>query len=157
MSEQQLVTLISSLFAGLTALITLIFTMMERRRNHIHQLHAEEYRKQLAFDLEIAKAYSVMAATKAEELKQTVMDSKKTREIQIAQLGSTLGAAIQSNTDMNEKALDAANNVNVKIQSLGIEIAEQKGAANARATDHMEAKNVTIETTNVDIHTDKAA
>lgn len=174
MSDQTWITITGALFTGVASLVTLIFTLMDRRRRSIQEVAAQAARDQLAIDMEVAKLSSLRASIKADELQRTVMDSKNAREKQISDLGTNLTAAITANTVMNEKALDAANGVNGKIQSIGLQLAEQKGvasaiaaaaaaaaaataaAAAAPAQDHMAVKTVTIDAQQVEVHTEKA-
>ncbi len=167
MTEQTWISIIGAAFAGLTSIVTLIFALTDRRRRSIQEVaaqaardkqevEAKAARDKLALDMEVAKLSSLRAALKAEELKMTVLESKATREKQINELGTNITAAIEANTSMNEKALDAANGVNVKIQNLGLQLAEQKGIAIGSAQqDSLHAKNVTIEAQQVEVHTDK--
>jgi len=158
MNDQANQLLLTQIVTGLTTLVTLIFSLMERRRNHVRQIESELYREKLSADIELAKNTTVEVAKKvAEEVKSAVVQNKETRATEIKDLGKTVTDAIDKNTDMNREALDAANCVNEKIQSLGMEIAEQKGAARMEAKlEAIEAKVVTIETENVEIHAEKS-
>jgi len=165
MTEQLWISIISSVFAGLATFATLLFTLMERRRNHLRQMESELYREKLSADLERAKNATVEVARKvAEEVKEAVASNKETRATEIKIVTDAIDKnskdaldAIDKNTSMNEKALDAANHVNNKIQTLGLQIAEQKGADRmASKLDAIEAKVVTIEAKNVEIHSEKS-
>ncbi len=149
MNEHQTwAAVIAAFFAGLPSLANLVLTITERRKRLDQEIEAKESLKNADLAVEAAKLAAVTAATKAEELKIAVLESKKTREEQISALAIDLQQAIKANTDMNERALDAANGVNGKILALGLE-----NRAAAAAEGKIEAGNVSIEAKTVEIHT----
>lgn len=149
--QQTWIIIISAVFTGLTTLLTLFFTLTERARNQAQVLREQDYKAQLAKDLALAKSAADLAARKTVQLEQVVQDSKKERVQQIEDLGKSLKTAIDENTVMNKDALDASNGMNVKFENLGLLMAEQKGAAAARAQDHLEVKTVTIDADTVEV------
>lgn len=149
--QQTWIIIISAIFTGLTTLLTLFFTLTERARNQAQVLREQDYKAQLAKDLALAKAAADLAARKTVQLEHTVQASKKERGQQIEDLGKSLKTAIDENTIMNKDALEATNGVNLKIEKLGLTLAEQKGAAEARAMDHLDVKTVTIDAETVDV------
>lgn len=159
MSEaEQTMAIIGAIVFALTNILTLIFTLMERARSHRQRIkeedykaEQEQYRVKLATDLDYAKKAADLAAEQAANLQEIITKSKEERAKQI----EGVKMAIDENTKMNKDALDAANGVNGKIESLGIQVAEQRGEARAQAANHMEAANVTIEAGSVEIHSDK--
>lgn len=124
-NSHDIIAVIGAAFAGVTSLVTLVFTLIERQRSQIRTLEAETHRLQLAADLEIAKLAAATAASKAEELKHTVLLSKASREVQLSAIEAKLAKKIDENTTMNEQALNVANGVNAKIVSLGLSLQEE--------------------------------
>ncbi len=156
MTDQTLILIISAVVTGLTSLITLVFTLTERSRNHAQQIASQAYREKLAIDLEITKLATAEAAKQSELIKIDLVKDKEVRATQIKDLNQNIVGAIDKNTLMNENALNASNDVNIKMQSLGIQLAEQKGESRGLREAHMEAKmeakNVSIDAKSVEIH-----
>lgn len=146
MNDHSWIAIISAVFAGLTSLLTLFFTLWQKTKAADMDNAAREHRNRMELLAAQAATNATIAAVKAEELKSTLISSKVSREKQISELGDTLKAAIGENSDMNKQALSAANNVNAKIQSLGIEMAGRSEIDLGAKTVHIDAANVEINT-----------
>ena len=134
-------------FAGIIAVLTpvmlIIFRWMDQRQAAIFRQLDVEHRHRMELS-----AVTAAAAANASVLE--VQSSKQERSKQVGELKEM----IKENTDISKTAFKEANGVNLKLESLGIEIAKNTAAARE---DHMEVKTVTIEAQTVEVHPEKSA